>query len=383
MTSDAQNTPGDIDPVFEQIHALQQSKSEQTEISGESSKAMEENVIPVEKNISERLEKNVGEDQIVTKDKNNRSLYVLTMEKGKHFFQKILLDIQGVGKKEGSFFHFLHKSKDKSAENILIENILSQGKEEEEKTKQKEILYKKNAFAEDRKLSPEEMAQQKTERGKAEELLRFSKVLTLGILVIPLFSFLFSAMFLSTSGFFSTLVEDKNYALNFRKKTEELHTLKLFVSSQEKKIADLEGKIAEIKENKVLAEIADNRIHWREVFETINRITDTAFEGNKISKYVNYSNYSGNSKNETIQVDGNVRSLVGASWQDLIKLRNVLSSHDSFEPEEIYFRQFVKHKAQNSSQIATSEYVTPFSLSFKYIREDLEEGGENDLHAAP
>ncbi|MBI5414616.1 hypothetical protein HZA38_03805 [Candidatus Peregrinibacteria bacterium] len=211
---------------------------------------------------------------------------------------------------------------------------------------------------------------------KGENMLQIAKIFAGISILLPITSFLFSGLFLSTEGFLSGLLGEKNYGLTLKNKTEELTRIEADIAKANSEMATLDQKVNGIQNNEVLAEIAQKRIHWNRVFEKILTLTDTTFEGNSVGRYVTYQSYSGDTATQTLKISGEVRAPTGKSFEALIKLKNALNEHPNFGGVEL--RQFSKRSCAEKSKISAALSCAPFFFSLKYTSDS-----ELTLKAAP
>lgn len=266
---------------------------------------------------------------------------------------------------------FGSEKKKESGQEGIIENIISQGSKPagQSREDQKELIDWRNP-----KEAKKVFTAQEQKKQHAAEQFRLAKVAVTAALAVPFFSFLFGQLFLSTDGIFSSVFAEKNYALVLQSKQGQLQALQTDIGLKEKEIEAYVKKIDDIENNKVLGEIADTRINWREIYETILTVTNRTFEGNEFSHYVTYTNYTGKSpqgqsadpNQVRISIQGQVRNVVGSTWADLVKLKEALNTHPHFSGVEI--SQFTKQPTNRSAVIRENEYVSPFSFDFFYLR---------------
>jgi lipopolysaccharide export LptBFGC system permease protein LptF len=208
---------------------------------------------------------------------------------------------------------------------------------------------------------------QEQNKKQAENRFQIAKICLGSSLLVPLVSFLLSSVFLSTDGILSRVIAHKNYGLILQKKQQDFSQLETDIKARNKEQETFKQKISEIRDNKVLSGIIDRRIHWNEVFGAIENLTNKTFEGNKVSRYVTFKNYSGKSDKNQISIQGEVRNAEGKSWKDLIKLKDALNAHENFEG--VIINQFVKQLASPDSRSSSSEYISPFSFQFHYLKD--------------
>ncbi len=275
---------------------------------------------------------------------------------------------------EGNVFTKMFEEDRKTTpEEVLIQNIISQSrkkkeeergqkKQEEKKEDNRNILDLKNQTDSKNLLSSEEGKQK-----KAREILQLSKIVAGSSLIVPIISFLLSGLFLSTSGFLSRLIEQKNYGIILEDKNTKLSRILSDIEMSKKDIALYAGKIAEIQDNQVLGTIMNKRINWREVFEMIEDTTNKTFKGNTVSRYVTYSTYSGNSETMKLSISGEIRAPEGTAMKSQILLKNALNDHDNFDGVEI--KNFSKSPCTTKGKTKSSEYCSPFTFAFLYLKD--------------
>jgi len=327
----------------------------------------------------------------VTENKNKPLEKIL--DSIKNFFEKITVLFQK--KVVNKFFHEKNSEQNSDIVNNEINNNKSDNNQKQKdetfiKTfgKEKEKIEKKEGLLSgiiksseelsgkkdnvlEKELS-EEDSKEKTEQEKKKEirnksLLVIFKFSTFFSLLFPLFSWILFQTILNPESNFSEFFKTENFGKTLENlKNDNQEKEKTFKTISEN-IKNIEQKIEEIKNNKLVAQISESRIDFLEIMFEINDLSMKAIGVtpviNLATKMIVFDSYSATLSKDgdgaEIKISGKLRDPQGRSFHKITKLIETFNEDPNFELQDM-IRSFSKNK----SDIGGTE--SGFAFNFKY-----------------
>ena len=220
------------------------------------------------------------------------------------------------------------------------------------------------------KTSKEEMrVEKKAEEGTGELFLRFSGV----FLNFSLLFILASAGFLyvqnmDTQNRFLSLVGKENQAIMLHNAAQSLDTQKQEENKLTKEIEKYKGGY-EDESRKTIENIVQSRMDWPEILKKLNAVTESVYEKNALSQYVQYNNYSYDTETGRFTVSATLSDPLGKNLTKLAELEEAFKNypHDPANPEDgltPYFFGVQDFKAfAKNFNAATGRFQSNFTLT--------------------
>ncbi len=121
---------------------------------------------------------------------------------------------------------------------------------------------------------------------------------------------------------------------------------------------------------KIINRIAEARVNWLDIFRKINEVTDSVYEKNELSQYVQYTNFSFETEKGIVRVSGTLSDPLGKNLTKLIELESAFKNYprsaaDPDDKTEPYFYGIQEFKTVSKSlDRRTGRFVSNFQLSF-------------------
>jgi len=230
----------------------------------------------------------------------------------------------------------------------IIETIVS-------KTAQKEI-------------KPAKPPAPKDNTGKA--FLRFANAFfQFSLAFVVLSAVFFYAENLDTENRLFSLAGQTNYASRLHQAAAELDKRQEQEKGLNREIKKYEGGYNNRYE-KLIKQIVDKRLNWPDILDKINEVTDTVYEKNALSQYIQYNSFSFDAEKGLVRVSGTLSDPLGKNLTKLEELelafahypRDPNNAKDTTEP---YFHDVNDFSSlQKTLDRRTGRYTSSFQLSF-------------------
>lgn len=263
---------------------------------------------------------------------------------------------QSAPEKSGNVFTSLFaQGKEPAKSESIIETIVSQS------DKTKEVKSREE------KIRPVESAES---ANLGEGFLKFSRAF---------FQFTFGFVMVSAAFFYVMNIDTQNRVLGLFEKenpASQLHGAATEVDRQEKLKQELEREIARYQagynnqfEN-IIQSIIDQRVDWFDIWKKINEVTESVYEQNALSQYVQFDSFSLDKETGDVRISGTLSDPLGRNLAKLLELeqafrnypRDISNPDDKTEP---YFKEVQEFKSVSKTfDRQTGKYVSNFQLTF-------------------
>ena len=250
------------------------------------------------------------------------------------------------------------KEKKKST-NILVEGVLQKLQEEEKNYDEKETLTLGEKLK--KGISFTENPQEKRET----RLLAAARFLFLFSFVIPFSAWMVFQTILVENSQISRALSAKNYGTELSLLREDKKQKEQELKKLTTKIAQIQQDIEGIRNEKVLAQITDNRVDFLEIMLRINSITlkslNLTAEVNRAINMLVFNSYSASTEKDgttNITISGTVRDPKRMSFTKMTQLMETINKDPYFSGAEI--RSFTK------SEDAEGGARSSFTFHFVY-----------------
>ncbi|MBN1258846.1 hypothetical protein JXA05_03765 [Candidatus Peregrinibacteria bacterium] len=161
----------------------------------------------------------------------------------------------------------------------------------------------------------------------------------------------------------------RNYASRLHAAAQDVDAKK---AEEEKTNADIK-KFKQGYNNQyeqMVQNIIDARMNWPDILAKINEVTNSVYEGNELSQYVKYNNYSFDAEKGTVTVSGTLSDPLGKNLAKMVELeiafRNYPKNPDNPEDKtKPYFYDFKEFRSLSKTlDKKTGKYTSSFQLSF-------------------
>ncbi len=115
--------------------------------------------------------------------------------------------------------------------------------------------------------------------------------------------------------------------------------------------------------------IADNRMDWYDLLQKLNEVTESVYEKNVLSQYVQYNNYSYNVENGQLTVSATLSDPLGKNLTKLAELEEAFRNYprdpdDPTDERKPYFYGLKEFSSYSKSfDKSTGRYKSSFSLA--------------------
>ena len=221
----------------------------------------------------------------------------------------------------------------------------------------------------------------KTEEGKkTEKKEKKEDIMGEGLLRFATVFLEFSVAFILISvGFFYVQnIDEENRVLSLLG-IEENNASQLYSASQEleQKEKEEKGLAKEIKKykeeqedenKKTIQEIIDGRLDWPDLIKKLNEVTESIYEKNPLSQYVQYNNYSYDVEQGQLRVNATLSDPLGKNLTKLAEIEEAFryypkDKNDPTDEREPYFYGLQDFRSFSKSfDKATGRYKSSFSL---------------------
>lgn len=253
---------------------------------------------------------------------------------------------------KGNLFTKLFGKKEEKPASSIIDTIIAQKektKEEDKQEMRRERIHKK-------------------EESAGEGFLKFAHLFLRFSIVFILLS----------AGFFYTYnIDEKNrvmsvfgqesYALRLKKAAETVEVKK----EEEKKLneeVDRYKKGYENEHKKTIEKIVSNRMNWPDLMKRLKEVTESVYEKNSLTPYVQYSNYAFDAEQGVLTVTGTLSDPLGKNLTKLAELEEAFTYYpkDKNNPKDEtkpYFYNMQEFNAfAKAFNKATGRFTSTFSL---------------------
>lgn len=228
----------------------------------------------------------------------------------------------------------------------------------------------------------EEEAQLKAKAKKREKLLLASRFVAGLSLIVPLFSWVILSSLLTPDSRFSDILNSRNYGAELAGVKAKREEKDVALKKLNGEIAKLQQDTENIKDNKILKQVIDERIDFLEIMLRINKITLKALnltpELNNAIHMLVFNSYTGRidkgKNNVQVSITGSVRDPKRLSISKLTQLIEAINADEYFEGAAL--RSFSKSNDEEGGSQSS------FSLSFTYFP-DADKALNDSLASAP
>jgi hypothetical protein len=176
-------------------------------------------------------------------------------------------------------------------------------------------------------------------------------------------------------GFFNNLS-----SMNLQNNASQLHAVALDIADKGDKVKNLNDEITKYQggykdEHKdTIQKIIDNRMDWTDILKKLSEVTESVYEKNAISQYVQYNNYTYNSESGQFTVSGTLSDPLGKNLTKLAELEQAFLNYpkdpqDPSDDRKPYFYGLQEFNAfAKTFNNSTGRYQSTFALTL-YTKE--------------
>jgi len=223
---------------------------------------------------------------------------------------------------------------------------------------------------------PEKESVKKSEtKEKKDDLGRGMLHLSKAFLRFSLAFMVFSAVFFYAQNIdinnriLGTFGIEKNNAIQLHNAYESLQEQKTLAEEINQEISRYEDGYNNEYEATV-KNIVENRVNWADILERINKITDSVYEHNALSQYVQYNNFSLDTEKGVVRVNGTLSDPLGKNLTKLAELEEAFryfpgNKNDPDNKTKPYFYEINEFTSlQKTFNKVTGKFNSNFQLSF-------------------
>lgn len=198
----------------------------------------------------------------------------------------------------------------------------------------------------------------------------------------------FSSAFLQFAVFFIFITAGFFYAQNLDQENRivglfgkesyasRLHGVSERLTEKQEEVKKLSQEIKRFEEGynnryeKIVEGIAKNRLNWPEILVKINEITNAVYEGNELSQYIQYSNFSFDASKGLVRVSGTLTDPLGKNLTKLVEIEEAFRNYprdpaNPDDPTKPYFYNLQEFNSlRKSLDKRTGRYTSSFQLAF-------------------
>lgn len=276
---------------------------------------------------------------------------------------------------EGNAFTDVFSADAAEKEQDFIGTIIETAKEQKEADKN-QFNQITNDFAEEKNPAEEE-EEVKELNPNLSKKLQIAKMVFMLSFIVPITSFAFYWLQLSGDNFIAKALSLDTPSKVLAQNEVNIKAEQDDLLVQKRKYQDYLKKTEDLDNNKILADVMENRIDWLEVDGKIDEIIKKNFKTVAgVDDVVVYTGFSGRTDDSTVTVQGEVRDESGQSMTRLGELVTALNASDNFSGAEV--RNFSKKEDSK-----TGKYISSFNLNFTYTSDaKLAKAQEESLKAA-
>jgi hypothetical protein len=333
-----------------------------------------------------------GEEKQILKYQNmlvkakQKKLFFFTLKKR---IQKEYSSIQKRLSKELRSIQSLFQKKKKNTKDIFAETEALLEKKKEKNTKGNEVLGTPDSEADilDTILKQKDVIKQEEEKAektqKTEFILSKKEEEEESIYINPFLKHLdvayyflvssFSLLLLSWLFVFSqtdtenlflgNLFQQKNLAVQSQDITKKLNDTQKSLKDSENTLKQITQGYLDTKEKVALGEIQARKIDWLKLRNNLEEATLQAFPANRVLRYIEYTNFAGDSEKSTLQISGSVKDPSGRVFLMTKNLMDAINAHPSFSGASI--NTFSRTPVNDQDEITA--FQTNFSLVLTFI----------------
>lgn len=260
------------------------------------------------------------------------------------------------GHKSGNLFtNIFSAGKEPAKSESILETIVTQS----EKTKE--------AKSKEEKIRP---VQPSESEGTSLGLLKFSRAFL---------QFTFGFVIVSAGFFYVMNIDADNRLLGLFEKENpaaQLHGAATEVERKEKLKSELDREIAVYRAGynnqfqNIITGVIDQRVDWFDIWKKINEATESVYEQNALTQYVQFDSFSLDKETGDIRVSGTLRDPRGKNLANLLELEQAFRTYprDLDNPNDAttpYFNDVQEFKSVSKTfDRQTGKYVSNFQLTF-------------------
>jgi hypothetical protein len=215
---------------------------------------------------------------------------------------------------------------------------------------------------------PAEKKEKKFEESKGEMYLKFSNAfLQFSVVFIAVSAVFFYVENMDTDNRVLAMVGRENNAIQLHKAADDVAAKQGDINTLNKEVEKYKGGYSDDRKA-VIDQIIQNRMDWPTILDRLNEVTDSVYEQNSLSQYVQYNNYSYNADTGELSVSGTLSDPLGKNLTKLAELEQAFQyfPRDPSNPNDDRKPYFYGLQGFNSYSKSlntdTGRYVSNFSL---------------------